>query len=125
MEEKCKESRDEKFHTRLVTGDEAHSVETDYTIDELEETLKIVSNRAIIARDPAALKIASVFAFIAERYEEVAKERSIYKARFETFREEVEEIKELPTEDIKETLERLLEKEEALDPLFSMLAEMI
>lgn len=125
MCEKCKEARDEKFHTRLVTDDEAHSVETDYTVGELEETLKIVSNRAIIERDPAALKIASLFAFTAKRFEDIAKERSTYKARFEAFREAVEEIKELPAEDIKETLENLLEKDEDLAPLLSMLAEMM
>ena len=125
MCEKCKEPRDEKFHALLVTDDEAHSVETDYTVGELEETLKIVSNHAIIERDPAALKITSLFAFTAKRFEEIAKERSMYKARFEAFREAVEEIKELPAEDIKETLERLLKKDEDLAPLLSMLTEMI
>ena len=125
MCEKCKEARDEKFHTRLFTDDEAHSVKTDYTIGELEETLSIVTNAAILDKDPAALKIASLFAFTAKRFEEVAKERLIYKARFEAFREAVEEIKELPAEDIKETLENLLEKDEVLEPLLSMLAEMI
>ena len=122
MYEKCKE---DKFYTRLVTDDETASVETEFTLGELEETLKIVSNRAIIERDPAALKIASLFAFTAKRFEEVAKERFMYQARFEAFREAVEEIKELPTEDIKETLERLLEKDEDLAPLLSMLAEMV
>ena len=121
MCEKCKEARDEKFHTRLVTDDEAHSVETDYTVGELEETLKIVNNRAIIDRDPAALKIASLFAFTAKRFEEVSTERSMFKARFEVFREAVEEIKELPAEDIKESLENLLKDLK----LLSVLAEMM
>ena len=125
MCEKCKEARDEKFHTRLITDDEAHSVETDYTIGELEETLKIVTNAAILDKDPAALKIASLFAFTAKCFEEVDNERSMYRARFEAFREAVEEIKELPAEDIKETLENLLEKDEDLAPLLSMLAEMM
>ena len=117
MCEKCKE---DKFYTRLVTA----SVETEFTLGELEETLKIVTNAAILERDPAALKIASLFAFTAKRFEEISKERSMFKARFEAFREAVEDIKELPAEDIKETLERLLEKDEDLAPLLSMLAEM-
>ena len=121
----CQECKDEKFHTILGRDDESASVKTDYTIGELEETLKIVSNRAIIERDPAALKIASLFAFTAKRFEDIAKERSMYKARFEAFREAVEEIKELPAEDIKETLENLPEKDEDLAPLLSMLAEMM
>ena len=119
MCEKCKELRDEKFYTRLVTDDEAHSVETEYTVGELEETLKIVTNSAILERDPAALKIASLFAFTAKRFKEVHNERSMYKARFEAFREAVEEIKELPAEDIKETLENLLEKDEDLASLLA------
>lgn len=125
MCEKCKEARDEKFHTRLVTDDEAHSVETDYTIGELEETLKIVTNAAILDKDPAALKIASLVAFATKKFEDALDERSMYRARFEAFREAVEEIKELPAEDIKETLENLLEKDEDLAPLLSMLAEMM
>lgn len=125
MCEKCNEAREEKFHACLITDDEAHSVETDFTIGELEETLRIVTDWAILGRDPAALKIASLFAFTAKRFEEVSKERSMYKAHFEAFREAVEEIKELPAEDIKETLERLLEKDEDLASLLSMLAEMM
>ena len=125
MCEKCNEAREEKFHTRLITDDEAHSVETDFTIGELEETLQMVTSLAILDRDPAALKIASLFSLTAKRFEEVSKERSMYKARFEAFLEAVEEIKEPPAEDIKETLERLLEKDEDLAPLLSMLAEMM
>lgn len=125
MFEKYKEAKDEKFYARLTTDDEAHSVEIDYTISELEETLKTISNHAIIERDPDALKIASLFAFTVKRFEEITKESSMYKARFEALREAVEEIKEMPAEDIKETLERFLEMDEDLAPLLSMLTEMM
>ena len=125
MCEKCKEARDEKFHTRLISDDESRYVDTDYTIGELEETLDTLTNAAIYLGNPLALKVVSLFAFVTKQFEESVKESSIAQARFEVFREAVEEIKELPAEDIKETLENLLEKDEDLAPLLSMLAEMI
>ena len=119
-----KDFKNEKFRTRLISDDETQYVDTDYTIGELEETLKSVSNRAIIERDPTTLKIASLFAFTTKKFEEVAKERSMYKARFEAFRAAVQEIQQLPSSDIKESLDNLLTVDEGLAPLLSMIAEM-
>ena len=121
----CQEYKDEKFHTRLINDDETAHVETDFTLGELEETLKIVTNVAIQDRDPAALKIASLFAFTAKRFEEVHKDRSMLKARFESFREAVEDIQKLPDSKIKEALSDLLEKDDTLEAIFEALGEIM
>ena len=117
MCEKCKETRDEKFHTRLVTDDEAHYVETDYTIGELEETLKIVNNWAIIKRDPSALKIASLFALTTKQFDAAVQEFSITQVWFNSFREAVKEIQKLPSRDIKEALDSLLTLDEGVSAI--------
>ena len=121
----CQKCKDEKFHTRLVADDETASVETDFTLGELEETLKIVTNAAIQDRDPATLKIASLFAFTAKRFEEVHKDRSMLKARFESFREAIEEIQNLSDSEIKEAISDLLEKDDRVEAIFEALGEVM
>lgn len=117
----CQKCKDEKFYTRLLNDEETQYVETDYTIGELEETLKIVTNAAIQDRDSAALKIASLLAFTAKRFEEVHKDRSMLKARFEAFREAIEEIQNLPDSEIKEAISDLLEKDDTVEAIFAAL----
>ena len=121
----CQECKDEKFYTRLVSDDESVSVETEFTLGELEETLKIITNAAIQDRAPAALKIASLFAFTDKRFEEVHKERSMYKARFDSFREAIEELQKLPAPEIKEALSELLEKDKMVGSIFEALGEIM
>ena len=121
----CQECKDEKFHTRLINDDETKYVDTEFTLGELEETLKIVTNAAIQDRDPTALKIASLFSFTAHRFEEVHKERSMYKARFDSFRGAIEERQKLPAPEIKEALSELLEKDKMVGSIFEALGEIM
>ena len=121
----CEKCKDEKFHARIVSDDETASVETEFTLGELEETLKIVTNAAIQDRDPASLKIASLFAFTAKRFEEVHKERAMFKARFESCREAIEEIQNLPDSEIKEAVSYLLEMDEMVGNIFEALGEIM
>lgn len=109
-----KDPKNEKFHTRLISDDETKYVETAYTIGELEETLDNLTNSAIFQEDPVALKIVSLFAFATKQFEDTLKERSILQARFEAFRESVQEIQQLPSKDVKESLGSLLEIDEEL-----------
>ena len=122
MCEKCKE---DKFYTRLVSDDETAYVETEFTLGELEETLNIVTNAAIQYRDPATLKIASLFAFTTKRFKKVNNERSMYKARFDSFREAIKEIKNLPDSEIKEAVSDLLERDEMVGNIFEALGEIM
>ena len=121
----CQKCKDEKFYTRLINDDETKYVDTDFTIGELEETLKIVTNAAIQDRDPAALKIASLFAFTAKRFEEVHKDLSMLKIRFESFKEAIEEIQNLPDSEIKKAVSDLLEKDDTVEAIFEALGEII
>ena len=121
----CEKCKDEKFHTILVSDDESASVETEFTLGELEKTLKIVTNAAIQDRDPGALKIASLFAFTAKRFEEVHKERSMLKVRFESFREAIEEIQNLPDSEIKKAVSDLLKRDEVVGNIFEALGEIM
>lgn len=114
-----KNPQDERFYTRLISDDESRYVDTDYTIAELEETWDRLTNAAIIDREPVALKIVSLFAFTTKKFEDELKGRSIAQALFEAFRESVEEIKQLPSSDIKESLESLLELDKALFVILS------
>ena len=104
-----KKPQDERFYTRLISDDESNYVDTDYTIAELKETLDRLTNAAILERHPVALKILSLFAFTTKKFEDVLKGRSIVQDRFDAFREAVEEIQQLPSSDIKESLKSLLE----------------
>ena len=122
MCEKCKE---DKFYTLLVSDDETASVKTEFTFGELEEALKVVTNAAIQYRDPATLKIASLFAFTTKRFEEVNKERSMFKARFKSFREAIEEIQNLPDSEIKEAVSDLLKGDEMVWNIFESLGEIM
>ena len=121
----CEKCKDEKFYTILFSDDESASVETEFTLGELEETLNIVTNAAIQDGNLAALKIASLFAFTDKRFEEVNKYRSMLKARFESFREAIEEIQNLPDSEIKEAVSDLLEKDEMLGYIFEALGEIM
>ena len=121
----CQECKDEKFYTRLVADDETKYVETEFTLGELEETFKIVTNAAILERDPASLKIASLFALTDKHFEEISKERSMFKARFDAFREAVEELQKLPAPEIKEALSELLEKDKRIGNIFEVLGEIL
>lgn len=121
----CEKYKEDKFHTRLINDDETASVETEFTLGELEETLKIVTNAAIQDHDPAALKIASLFAFIAKQFEDAVEARSIMQTRFEAFREAVQKIQKLPSGDIKEVLDSLLSADERLSVILSRNDEFI
>ena len=121
----CKKCKDEKFHARIVSDDETASVETDFTIGELESTLKAITDIAIKERDPSALKTVSLLAFTSQRFEEVYKERSMLKARFESFREAIEEVQKLPDYEIKEAISDLLEKDNVLEAIFEALGEVM
>ena len=120
-----KDPKMEKFYTRLISDDESRYVDTDYTIGELEETLDTLTNSAIYLGNPLALKVVSLFAFVTKQFEESVKERSIAQARFEAFRESVEEIKQLPSSDIKESLESLLELDKAVIGFLSNIDELL
>ena len=121
----CEKCKDEKFHARIVSDDETASVETEFTLGELEETLKIVTNAAIQDLDPGALKIASLFAFTTKRFDEVNNDRLMSKARFESFREAIEEILNLPDSEIKEAVSYLLEMDEMVGNIFEALGEIM
>ena len=121
----CEKCKDEKFHTILVSDDESASVETEFTFGQLEETLKIVTNVAIQGRDPADLKIASLFAFTTKRFDEVNNDLLMSKARFESFREAIEEIQNLPDSEIKEAVSDLLERDERVGNIFEALGEIM
>ena len=114
-----KDPKNEKFRTRLIRDDETKYVDTSYTIGELEETLDNLTNSAIYQENPVALKIVSLFAFATKQFEDALKERSILEARFEAFRESVQEIQQLPSNDVKESLGSLLEIDEELSEFLS------
>ena len=117
--------RNEKFRTRLIGDDESNYVETDFTIGELEETLANITNSAIFQEDPVALKILSLFAFTTKQFEDTLKEHSIMQARFEAFREAIEEIQNLPDSEIKEAISDLLEKDDTVGAIFEALGEIM
>ena len=121
----CEKCKDEKFHTILVSDDESASVEIEFTLGELEETFKIVNNAAIQDRDPAALKIASLLSFTYHRFKESNKERSMLKVRFESFREAIDEIQNLPDSEIKEAVSDLLKRDEVVGNIFEALGEIM
>ena len=114
-----KNPQDERFYTRLISDDETHYVDTDYTIAELEETLDTLTNSAILMKNPVALKILSLFAFTNKQFEDAVEARSIMQVRFDAFREAVQEIQKLPSEDIKESLDTLLTLDEGLSVILS------
>ena len=87
--------------------------------------MEIVTNAAIQDRDPAALKIASLFALTAKRFEEVHKDLSMFKARFESFREAIEEIQNLPDSEIKKAVSDLLKRDEEVGNIFEALGEIM
>ena len=120
-----KDPKNEKFHARLISDDETKYVDTSYTIGELEETLDRLTSAALIDREPVALKIVSLFAFTNKKFEDTLKEHSIMQARFEAFRESVQEIQKLPSSDIKESLESLLEVDKALTGILSNIDELL
>ena len=115
----CKKCKDEKFRTRLISDDETQYVDTDYTIGELEETLDTLTNSAVLMKNPVDLKILSLVAFITKRFEDAVEARSIMQVRFDAFREAVQEIQKLPSEDIKESLDTLLTLDEGLSVILS------
>ena len=121
----CQKCKDEKFYTILVSDDESASVETEFTLGELELSFKIITNAAIQDLDPAALKIASLLSFTTHRFEKVNKERSMLKTRFESFREAIEEIQNLPDSEIKEAISDLLEKDDTVEAIFEALGEIM
>ena len=114
-----KNPQDERFYTRLMGNDETHYVDTDYTIAELEETLDTLTNSAVLMKNPVALKILSLFAFTNKQFEDAVEARSIMQVRFDAFREAVQEIQKLPSEDIKESLDTLLTLDEGLSVILS------
>ena len=114
-----KDFKNEKFRTRLISDDETQYVDTDYTIGELEETLDTLTNSAILMKNPVALKIVSLFAFTTKQFEDAVEARSIMQVRFDAFREAVQEIQKLPSEDIKESLDILLTLDEGLSVILS------
>ena len=114
-----KDPKMEKFYTRLISDDESRYVDTDYTIGELEETLDTLTNSAIYLGNTLAFKVVSLFAFVTKQFEESVKERSIAQARFEAFREAVQDIEQLPSQDIKEYLSTLLAIDEGLTVILS------
>lgn len=114
-----KNPQDERFYTRLISDDETQYVDTDYTIAELEETLDTLTNSAILMKNPVALKIVSLFAFTTKQFEDAVEARSIMQVRFDAFREAVQEIQKLPSEDIKESLDTLLTLDEGLSVILS------
>ena len=121
----CEKCKDEKFHTILFSDDESASVETEFTLGELEETFKIVTNAAIQDRDPATLKIASLLSFTSHSFEKANKEHLMLKARFESFREAIEEIQNLPDSEIKKAVSDLLEMDEMVGNIFEALGEIM
>ena len=114
-----KDPKNEKFHTRLISDDETKYVDTSYTIGELEETLDTLTNAAIFQENPVALKIVSLFAFATKKFEDALEELSMAQARFEAFRESVQEIQQLPSWNVKESLVALLEVDEELHALLT------
>jgi len=121
----CEKCKDEKFHTILVSDDESASVETEFTLGELVGTLEIVTNAAIQDRDHGALKIASLLSLTSHSFEKANKERLMLKARFESFREAIEEIQNLPDSEIKKAVSYLLEKDEMVGNIFESLGEIM
>ena len=119
MTHEHKDLKNEKFHTRLINDDETKYVDTSYTIGELEETLDNLTNSAIFQENPVALKIVSLFAFATKKFEGALEERAIMQTRFEAFREAVQEIQQLPSSDIKESLDNLLTVDEGLSVILS------
>lgn len=111
--------KNEKFRTRLINDDETQYVDTDYTIGELEETLDRLTDSAILMKNPVALKIVSLFAFTTKQFEDAVEARSIMQVRFDAFREAVQEIQKLPSEDIKESLDTLLTLDEGIYTLLT------
>ena len=114
-----KDPKDEKFCTRLLSDDETKYVDTDYTIGELEETLGTLTDSAIFQENPVALKILSLFAFATKQFEDELEERSMAQARLEAFRESVQEIQQLPSWNVKESLGALLEIDKELHALLT------
>ena len=114
-----KDPKNEKFHARLISDDETKYVDTSYTIGELEETLDNLTNSAIFQENSVVLKIVSLFAFATKKFEDALEERAIMQARFEAFREAVQEIQQFPSSDIKEALDNLLTVDEGLSAILS------
>ena len=114
-----KDPKNEKFRTRLISDDESRYVDTEYTIGELEETLDNLTNSAIFQENPVALKIVSLFAFATKQFKDELEEHSIAQDRFEAFRESVQEIQQLPSWNVKESLGALLEIDKELHALLT------
>ena len=118
-----KDLKNEKFRTRLISDDETKYVDTEYTIGELEETLDRLADSAILMKNPVALKIVSLFAFTTKQFEDAVQARDITQVRFDAFREAVQEIQQLPSKDVKESLGSLLEIDEELSEFLAGIDE--
>ena len=102
----CNDRRNEVFSCAIVSEDETKSVETSFTIGELEDTVKRIGKEAVTKEDPVALKIASVLAYMQKQHIEVHKERAFEKARREAF---VDAIKEALTIDSDTEFRKVIE----------------
>ena len=95
----CKECRNERFHTEIAFDEDTPGVKTSYTMEELNETIHAIGNVAITTKDEAALKTASVIAFLVKQNEDFARQSAFEKARREVFAENVREALDMKSLD--------------------------
>lgn len=101
----CKDCRNERFHTEIAFDENTPGVKTSYTMEELNDTIHAIGNVAIQTKDEAALKTASVIAFLVSQNEEMMRKAAFDNARREVFAEAVREALDMDSLDkVKEHL---------------------
>ena len=120
------DQRNEVFSCAIVSEDETKSVETSFTIGELEDTVKRIGKEAVTKEDPVALKIASVLAYMQKQHIEVHKERTVEKARREAFVDAVKEALEIKDDKkFREVIEGIVETDSELSDMQDLLMKIL
>ena len=114
----CKHCKTEKFNARIYNEDESAFVDTSFTYKELQQTAAAISNLAVEKQDRQGLLVASTLALSASRFDELHKNLAIARARFDAFREAVQEaVKNEKPEDLKDIISGLLETDEKVNKI--------
>ena len=118
----CDNCQSEKFNTRIYNEDESGYVDASFTYKEIRDTAAAISNRAVEKKDRDSLLVASVMALPVSHAEDLSKKLCIVNARFEAFREAVEEAcKKEKAEDLKDIILGLIQTDEKVSKLAEQL----
>lgn len=120
----CENCQNEKFNTRIYNEAESGYVDASFTYKEIRDTAAAISNRAVEKKDRNSLLVASVMALPVSHAEDLSKKLCIVNARFEAFREAVEEAcKNEKAEDLKDVILGLIEMDKKIGNLALQLVE--